>query len=259
MTNESEFEFDWQTHRDPEPLIVRIVGPLPQGMELVYGWWRIEDNLQEYWPIIRRLRLYATHCVRQLWHMLTSETRNAVLLAEKFADSQATLDDLRAAALRCDPPAITHYQHAKYAAAHASAVSFMGSRSLTWCPAEAARRAASALACELAGPAPHVVGPEWHGAWRNGHAAARAFQADILRDIVPPPGAEIDFDPDWRTSTVVELARMMDATGDFSAVPILADALEEAGCMNGVILQQCRKDGPHVRGNWVVELILGTL
>ena len=38
---------------------------------------------------------------------------------------------------------------------------------------------------------------------------------------------------------------------------VLADALEEAGCTNPEILSHCRSSGEHVRGCWVVDLILG--
>jgi hypothetical protein len=49
----------------------------------------------------------------------------------------------------------------------------------------------------------------------------------------------------------------MDETGDFSAIPILADALQDAGCEDETLLKCCRTSGNnHVRGNWVVELIL---
>jgi hypothetical protein len=44
---------------------------------------------------------------------------------------------------------------------------------------------------------------------------------------------------------------------NFSAMPILADALQDAGCDNDDILSHCRIDGPHVRGCWVVDLVLG--
>jgi hypothetical protein len=44
---------------------------------------------------------------------------------------------------------------------------------------------------------------------------------------------------------------------DFSAMPILADALQDAGCDNDDILDHCRGPGPHVRGCWVVDLVLG--
>jgi hypothetical protein len=44
---------------------------------------------------------------------------------------------------------------------------------------------------------------------------------------------------------------------DFGAMPILADALQDAGCEDAAILGHCRGAGPHVRGCWVVDLVLG--
>jgi len=50
----------------------------------------------------------------------------------------------------------------------------------------------------------------------------------------------------------------MDETGDFSVVPILADALQDAGCDNELMLARCRvESNVHCRGNWVVDLVLG--
>ena len=79
----------------------------------------------------------------------------------------------------------------------------------------------------------------------------------FFRDIFPNPFRPVAFDPAWRTSTAVGLARTMYESRDFAAMPILADALEEAGCGSTDILAHCRGDGPHVRGCWVVDLVLG--
>ncbi|HET6575012.1 MAG TPA: hypothetical protein VFG68_15505 [Fimbriiglobus sp.] len=79
----------------------------------------------------------------------------------------------------------------------------------------------------------------------------------LLRDIFGNPFRPIAFDPSWRTSTAVGLARQMYESRDFSTMPILADALEEAGCDEPPVLAHCRGDGPHVRGCWVVDLVLG--
>jgi hypothetical protein len=56
---------------------------------------------------------------------------------------------------------------------------------------------------------------------------------------------------------IPKLARAIDAEGRFSDLPILADALEEAGCSNADILHHCRQPGEHFRGCWVVDLVLG--
>lgn len=80
----------------------------------------------------------------------------------------------------------------------------------------------------------------------------------LLRDLAGlPPHLRVAFDPAWRTSTVIDLARQMYASRDFFAMPILADALQDADCTNEVVLNHCRGDGPHVRGCWVVDLVLG--
>jgi hypothetical protein len=78
-----------------------------------------------------------------------------------------------------------------------------------------------------------------------------------LRDIFGNPFRPVALDPEWRTSTAVLLARGMYESGDFSPMPILADALQDAGCDSADILDHCRGPGPHVRGCWVVDLVLG--
>ena len=83
-----------------------------------------------------------------------------------------------------------------------------------------------------------------------------ARQREVLFDLVGNPFQPIAFDPAWRTSTVLTLARTMLDTGDFSAMPILADALQDAGCEDKSVLTHCRGDGPHFRGCWVVDGIL---
>jgi hypothetical protein len=65
------------------------------------------------------------------------------------------------------------------------------------------------------------------------------------------------FDPAWRTDTAVALAKRMYESRDFGAMPILADALEDAGCDNADILTHARHESEHVRGCWVVDLVLG--
>ncbi len=82
-------------------------------------------------------------------------------------------------------------------------------------------------------------------------------QARLVREVFPYPLRPTTFSSEWRTSTVVSLAAQMYATRDFSAMPILADALQDAGCDSADILDHCRGDGPHVRGCWVVDLVLG--
>ena len=85
----------------------------------------------------------------------------------------------------------------------------------------------------------------------NGH------QALVVRDIFGNPFRPVTANPAWLTSTAVAIARGMYESRDFSAMPILADALQDAGCDNDDMLEHCRGPGPHVRGCWVVDLVLG--
>jgi hypothetical protein len=82
-------------------------------------------------------------------------------------------------------------------------------------------------------------------------------QADLVRDVFANPFRPVKFDSAWQSSSAVTLAQTMYDARDFAAMPILADALEDAGCGYPEVLVHCRGPGPHVRGCWVVDLVLG--
>ena len=84
-----------------------------------------------------------------------------------------------------------------------------------------------------------------------------ADHGPLLRDIAGNPFRPVAFAPEWRTEAVVALARTMYESRDFAAMPVLADALDDAGCDHADLLAHCRGPGPHVRGCWVVDLVLG--
>jgi len=84
-----------------------------------------------------------------------------------------------------------------------------------------------------------------------------AAQSQLLRDIFGNPFRPVTVDPEWLTSTVVALARGIYDERAFDRLPILADALQDAGCENADVLDHCRGPGPHARGCWVVDLLLG--
>ena len=86
---------------------------------------------------------------------------------------------------------------------------------------------------------------------------ADELHCHLLRDIFGNPFWPVSFNREWHTSTAVAIAKGMYESRDFSPMPILADALQDAGCENEDILNHCRSDGPHVKGCWVVDLVLG--
>ncbi len=82
------------------------------------------------------------------------------------------------------------------------------------------------------------------------------MMADLLRCVAGNPFRSVQFDPAWRTSTAAGLAGAIHAERAFDRLPILADALEDAGCDDAEVLAHCRADAAHARGCWVVEAIL---
>jgi hypothetical protein len=79
-----------------------------------------------------------------------------------------------------------------------------------------------------------------------------------IRDIFGNPFRPVTFDPEWRTTTALALAQGIYDERAFDRLPILADALQDAGCDNDDILNHLRATSlPHVRGCWALDLVLG--
>src|SRR5262249_4641704 len=94
---------------------------------------------------------------------------------------------------------------------------------------------------------------------RGAMLAERGEQCVLLRDIVGNPFRSVRIDPahlEWNDRTVPRLAAAIYRDRAFDRLPVLADALEEAGCAVRSILDHCRGPGPHVRGCWVVDLAI---
>jgi hypothetical protein len=88
----------------------------------------------------------------------------------------------------------------------------------------------------------------------------RAMQCEMLRDLFGHPYDAVVLEPDWLTwndSTAANLAQAIYCSRDFDRMPILADALEDSGCTDTAILEHCRRPGLHVRGCWLVDLLVG--
>jgi hypothetical protein len=95
------------------------------------------------------------------------------------------------------------------------------------------------------------------GAFAEAKALEQEHEAAVLRDLVGPAFAPVALEPGWRRPDVTALAQGVYEERAFDRLPILADALMDAGCDREVVLAHCRGAGPHVRGCWVVDLLLG--
>lgn len=96
--------------------------------------------------------------------------------------------------------------------------------------------------------------------WHARHGAdveEAAVQADLLRCVAGNPFRVTAFDPAWRTSAVVGVAEAAYEAKAWDRLPILADALQDAGCEAEALLSHLRSGGPRCRGCWVLDLLLG--
>jgi hypothetical protein len=122
----------------------------------------------------------------------------------------------------------------------------------------AVRCAADGASCGAADTAAHFPDePDDNPLWAEVHGSECSEQCHLLRDIFGNPFRPVCVDSAWLASTVLSLATGIYQERAFDRMPILADALQDAGCDNEDILNHCRQPGEHVRGCWVVDLLLG--
>ena len=197
----------------------------------------------------RKLRLFACACCRRIWHLLSDErSRRAVEVADCFADGLASREELTVARDTADR-------------AHFEAPRSANFRSLNAAP-HTAEEDLSGSAADAAVCAADAVEIAAGGGRRN----ECRQQVLLLCCIFGNPFRPVPLDPSWLTwhdATIPKLAQavyedreMPSGHLDTTRLAILADALEDAGCTDPEILGHCRGPGPHMRGCWIVDLLL---
>jgi hypothetical protein len=186
----------------------------------------------------RKLRLFAVACCRQIWSLLgDARSRRAVEVAEQYAEGQISEQELR----DVESLAMEAHQTAFDVKGKEGALPEWAAVFAAWFEPLKAAEAAGWMAEGSRGFLPFPGEPV----------------ISFLRDIFGNPFRPVTVDPAWRTTNVVGLAQAIYDERAFDRMPILADALEEAGCANGEVLDHCRGPGPHVRGCWVLDLLRG--
>jgi hypothetical protein len=198
----------------------------------------------------RKLRLFACACCRRIERLIYPPWDQVLEAAERYADGQIGYPELQAIRSSADPV------HDETMAVEAAA---MPDDFLIKYADDAAGYADQAVASEAVPGYPRNV-PAWQGA----QGREEPVQRDLLRDIFGNPFRSVALDPAWLTAIVVLLAQsayderlMPSGCLDSARLGVLADALEEAGCTEQAILDHLRGPGPHVRGCWAVDLLLG--
>jgi hypothetical protein len=202
----------------------------------------------------RKLRLFACACCYRVRDRFQGEEFwELVLLCERFADGRVSRQEVKR---------LTHFiQEAGFhnsrgfdASLYAAGeCNFRGSQRVDRYTAWDAEWAADACARYAAGRSnPYREGDEPPPAYFT----ESTNQCGGLRDLFGDPPRPVTFAPRWRTPTVLALAEGAYEERDFARLPVLADALEEAGCDNGAVLEHCRAEREHHRGCWVVDVVL---
>jgi hypothetical protein len=194
-------------------------------------------------PSDRKLRLFVVACAKHFWHLLSEDRyRNAVTVAERHADAKASLSEMSVAGNIATMPVFTDLDASILAANDTARASAFAD--LPYAITQVLRRSSEAVS-DVSG---------------SGSRGNRRFQVHLLREIIGNPFRPVSIDASWLSwneGMIPSLAQAIYDDRTFDRLPILADALEDAGCTERTILDHCHGPGPHVRGCWVVDLILG--
>jgi hypothetical protein len=251
-------EAEWLACDDPKPMLRYLIGTNEPRVQAV-------ESFPDSCDSDRKLRVFACACYHRISHVLPDPVARAtVRIAEQFADGAANVSEflsaesvVRRLSLALEPQWRASDGAERIALHPTHAALALAGIVCWWEPQKAAWYAASNAHLEL----PYLANPDVDihstARWQNEVAEKRA-QCQLLRDIFGNPFRPVTFSQEWRTDTALSLARQMYESRDFGAMPILADALQDAGCDNEDILNHCRDtDATHVRGCWVVDLVLG--
>ena len=250
-------EEEWQTWSDPMPMLRYLIGTDEPRVQAI-------EEFPDPRGSDRKLRLFACACYYRVSHLLPHPAaRETVQVAERFADGTVSVAeflkaeaDIRELMTDLEPRWRTSDGAERVTLHPTHAALALAGIVCWWEPQKAAWYAASNAHLDfpyLANPGVGVHSP------RRGEAevAEKRAQCDLLREIFGNPFRSVAFAPEWQTDSAVSLARQMYEGRDFGAMPILADALEDAGCVDELLLVHCRGPGPHARGCWAVDLVLG--
>jgi hypothetical protein len=199
---------------------------------------------------IRKMRLLACACARRLWPALAKEARLSLEVAERYADGLASRQELRDA------------RGPNYSGVRAD-----NCASLAAYPSQGLRRQVRGVLVQAVSSASADEDGWVRRTIPAIEAAEKAAQVALVRDIFGNPFRPVAVDPawlKWERGATPKLAegcyeqRCLPAgTLDIARLSVLADALQDAGCDDADILTHLRSPGPHVRGCWALDLVLG--
>jgi hypothetical protein len=208
----------------------------------------------------RKLRLLACAACRTVWDSLVDDrSRNAVIVAERFADGQASQEELEAAHRQ----ASSAFGDLGMAGGHVSSAA-AAVHNACWYKQDFAVTARRSLACAVgvgvshaardvdSGKMSHV--PNWESLV---YKRENGKMARLMREMFGNPFKTLTREPACIAPAVAKLARGIYEDRAFDQLPQLAGLLEENGLSSKTVLAHCREQKPHYRGCWVVDWVMG--
>jgi hypothetical protein len=204
--------------------------------------WQACDNPEQLRAFLgdrlsaRRWRLFACAVCRDpdLWAQMPAEERAAVEAAERRAERATSVQELKAAR------SLTKQQLRRF----------------SWCAYWAA--APGARRKDMAAAVRYVL---LHALlWERQVPGLRPRLCGLLREVAGSPIQPVQAVSAWleaHAAAAPAIARAIYEERAFDRLPLLADALEDAGCTDAALLGHLRGPGPHVRGCWALDLVLG--
>jgi hypothetical protein len=231
---------------------------------LIFFWGRSEAVTEQEWLVCsdsekmltflrgkaseRKMRLFLVACARLVWDSISEPTmRKAIEAAEQYADGLIPYERLEAS------------HGGVYGLFASNRPGPRGRATMMQIPQRVNHSLVGlSLACGFPKTSLDQIVVMW--SWREDMRLTGPHQPFLLREIFGHPFSPVTLNPAWLTwhdGTVKKVAQAIYEERAFDRMPILADALEEAGCTDQDILSHCRSGGEHVRGCWVVDLVLG--
>jgi hypothetical protein len=243
-------ESDWLNETDPSSMIAFVREEQKTFRTRWVGWiFRPRFNISE-----RKWRLFYCACMRRIEHLLpVIEAQELIGVAERFADgsvSEEILENAIQASIQGCRRERTRLWELGKESPHRAAILALERFHR---PHEAARTALgfALRAWVISQPQADL---------QNEETSERARQAALLREVVGNPFRACIIDSVWQAwndGTIPRMAQRIYDERRFEDMPILADALEDAGCCDEAILTHCRAETGHVRGCWLLDLLTG--
>jgi hypothetical protein len=250
---DSMSEREWQSSTDPTPMLAHLASV----------------------SLDRRKRLlFAAACCRRLWQCLHGRPDSPLIeTAGAFADARVTEEAVREALATANPPkparsspayaqwelALRGRRHDGRLAVAELLAAALGPKGTTPVWDQKEQRALTKAVWEVQNRiARKTEGTRTFLSFDHARVKEAAQQAALVREVFGNPFRPVTIEPAWLTwsdGTIPKLARAIHDERAFDRLPILADALAEAGCTNDALLAHLRGAGLHEIGCWAVDLV----